>query len=69
MSRPSSTTCLENIGPRERRKRLVGGVVTLVLGLGVAVLSWGTDFWWRPAPLFLIFWGGALGIFQALDHT
>lgn len=65
---PSPPTCIENIGPLERRKRLLAGVAALVLGAALAWLPPGDALWWR-LTLFVPFWGGALGILQALDRT
>ncbi|HET7854061.1 MAG TPA: hypothetical protein VFM04_06365 [Candidatus Methylomirabilis sp.] len=59
-----------NIGPKEERKRLIMGIATLAAGLGIAagLIVIGVDRWWRLG-LFLPFWFGALGIFQALEAT
>jgi hypothetical protein len=59
-----------NIGPRERRRRLRQGIVTLILGalLGVVMARAGVDPWWRLA-LVLPFWTGALGVSQAREET
>jgi hypothetical protein len=57
-----------NLGPRERRKRLVIGVVALILGLCIALAS-------RPmsavgyALVFVLFWIAGLGLFQAKEKT
>jgi len=60
----------ENIGPHERRKRAVTGVLGPLVGLGafVALLILGAPRIWRLG-LFLPFWFGALGWFQAQSHT
>ena len=62
--------CTTNIGPRERRKRMTFGIVSLVVGagFGAALLALGLGRAWRLA-LFLPFVGGGVGIFQALDKT
>jgi hypothetical protein len=62
--------CIPNISPAERRKRLMGGVVTLVLSLAVlaALIAVGADRWWRMA-LFPLFAGAATGYFQWRDKT
>lgn len=59
-----------NIGPKESRKRLIMGVVMLAVGIGVAIALIFTDLnrWWRIG-LFLPFWMGALGLFQAKEKT
>jgi hypothetical protein len=59
-----------NIGPWGRRRRAVAGAVTLAVGLAglVVLLLGGMDRGWRVV-LFVPFWAGALGIFQARGHT
>ncbi|MEY4548702.1 MAG: hypothetical protein RL685_4897 [Pseudomonadota bacterium] len=64
---PSLTVvCPPNIGPAERRKRLIVGAVALCVCVGAAVLLSldGAPRYWRLL-LFLPFWTAALGIFQA----
>jgi hypothetical protein len=62
--------CVANISPRERRKRLAGGVIALIMSLvALVVLVWlGVDRWWRLI-LFPIFYGAAVGFFQWRDQT
>ncbi len=59
-----------NIGPRERWRRLATGVLMLAVGTGItaALILTGLDRWWRIG-LFVPFWMGALGVFQARDQT
>jgi len=59
-----------NIGARERRKRLTVGVVALSFGVIIAVLLVvvRAPLVWR-LPLFLPFYVGGLGVFQARDKT
>ena len=59
-----------NIGPKESRKRLIMGVIMLAVGIGVGTALIFTDLnrWWRIG-LFLPFWMGALGLFQAKEKT
>ena len=59
-----------NIGPRERRKRLVFGIAGLGVGAAIALLLIliPAPLPWR-APLFLPFFVGALGVFQAREKT
>jgi hypothetical protein len=66
----SQPVCVINIGPKESRKRLIMGVVVLAVGIGVAIALIFTDLnrWWRIG-LFLPFWMGALGLFQAMGKT
>lgn len=62
--------CIANISPRERRKRLIGGIVQFVITLAIlaALIATGADRWWRLA-LLPLFWGAALGFFQWRDKT
>jgi hypothetical protein len=59
-----------NIGTGERRKRLVFGIVAFGVGVVITVLLVvaRAPFVWR-LPLFLVFYFGALGVFQARDKT
>ena len=68
--KPEQVVCLENIGPRERRKRIGFGVILLVASLGLAavVVLTGVNRWWRLA-LFLPLAGSAIGFFQAFERT
>ncbi len=65
-----SEVCIANISPRERLKRLIGGVIPFVIGL--AILAWllaiHADRLWR-VPLFFLFAGAAVGFFQWRDKT
>jgi len=66
----AGSACVMNIGVRERRKRMKFGV-TLVAASGLVatvLVATGADRWWRLA-LFLPFWAGALGVFQAREKT
>ena len=67
---PSSQLCIANISTRERRKRLLGGAIELVIGLGIwaALLAFGVNRWWRLA-LLPVFWGAIEGYFQWRDRT
>jgi hypothetical protein len=66
----SQVICIANISPRERRKRLVAGIVQLVITLAIlsALVAAGVDRLWR-LPLVLLFWGAAIGYFQWRDQT
>lgn len=59
-----------NIGPGERRKRLLSGVVAFVAGIVALVLLvvFSADRWWRLA-LILPFWAAGIGFFQHRDKT
>ena len=62
--------CIANISPRERLKRLIGGVIPFVFAL--AILTWqisaNADRLWR-LPLFILFVAAASGFFQWRDKT
>ena len=62
--------CIPNISLRERRRRLAGGIVSFVVSLAIlaALVARGANRWWR-LPLFLLFWGAAVGFFQWRDKT
>jgi hypothetical protein len=62
--------CVENIGPRGRRQRLLFGLACFAIGVVMAAILLGFDApWpWRFA-LFLPFVAGANGYFQARDRT
>lgn len=57
-----------NLGPRERRKRLIMGVVALTLGLCTALGARPTSAVGRLS-VFVLFWIAALGLFQAKEKT
>jgi hypothetical protein len=61
---------VNNLGPKQTRKRLVMGVVMLAAGIGIAValIVGGSDCWWRLA-VFFPFWMAGLGLFQAKEKT
>ena len=62
--------CIANIGPRERRQRLISGTVMLALGICIAavlVVSHLPALW--RLPLILLFYGGASGVFQWREKT
>src|SRR5688500_12395910 len=62
--------CIPNIGPRERRRRLVMGVV--IAGLTVALLAWlvtaGAPRVWRLL-VFVPAWIAALDVLQVRAKT
>lgn len=62
--------CIPNISTRERRKRLAGGAIQLVISLGIFALlvALGADRWWRLI-LLPMFWGAAVGFFQWREKT
>ncbi|MGH2398007.1 MAG: hypothetical protein ACRDFW_13750 [bacterium] len=62
--------CLANISPRERRKRLIGGVIQFVITIAIlaALIATDADRLWR-LPLLFLFWGATSGFFQWRDKT
>lgn len=62
--------CAVNIGPRERRKRLISGIVLLAVagGLAAFLLATGASRLAR-LTLFLPLWISGVGFFQAFDKT
>ena len=59
-----------NIGPGERRKRILMGITMLAVGasLALTLILTGAPRPWR-LTLFFPFWMGALGFFQAREKT
>jgi len=62
--------CIANISPRERLKRLMGGLIPFILALAIltALILVGANRLWR-LPLFLLFMGAGSGYFQWRDKT
>jgi hypothetical protein len=66
----ATSVCIPNIGPRERQRRLIGGVVLLL----IAVCVGGCLIWFdAPRPwrllVFLPVWASAIGFFQVSAKT
>lgn len=64
------SVCIANIGPRERRKRLMFGITALAASVVISFLF--VFYGVRPLfrlPLFVPLFAGALGFFQARDRT
>ncbi len=63
--------CPINIGPKQRRMRAIAGVVGLLLAAGVAIglASAGVGVVWRAAAVFVLAYGGSLGLLQARAKT
>jgi hypothetical protein len=59
-----------NIGPRERRKRRLLGIVALTVGVGAAfvLVVYGAPRWSRLIVFFPM-WMAGLGLLQARDKT
>jgi len=66
----TETICIANIGPRERRKRLTFGLVSLGLSAAIAaaLVSTGAAVAWR-AGVFLPLMAAGLGVFQWREKT
>jgi hypothetical protein len=66
----NGAVCIANIGPRERRKRLVSGLIALGAALLVAavLLATGAPRPWRLV-LFPALWVAGIGIFQYREKT
>ncbi len=66
----TGAVCIPNINTAERRKRLAGGAVGLVISLAIlgGLMAFGAGRWWRLL-LFPMFAGSASGYFQWRDHT
>jgi hypothetical protein len=66
----SGEVCIPNISPRERLKRLIGGIIPFALAL--CLLTWQLSIdanrLWR-LPLFVLFVAAASGFFQWRDKT
>mgnify|MGYP003383203838 CR=1 FL=1 len=62
--------CIVNIGPTERRKRLISGIVSSAISLAIltGLLASGANHGWRLF-LFLPFVAAASGFFQWHDKT
>ena len=64
------TTCLPNIGPRQRKRRVIGGMVMLVVTVLVATWLVMADARWFWRLLIALPAGAsALGFFQAQART
>jgi hypothetical protein len=69
-SSTSDDVCIPNISRPEQRKRLMSGVVMLLVALAIlaALLVFGVSRWWRLI-LFPLFAGAGSGYFQWRDKT
>ena len=63
-------TEVANIGPRERRKRRLFGIVSLTAAVGVAfvLVAFAAPRWWRLVVFFPL-WMAGLGLLQAREKT
>jgi hypothetical protein len=66
----ATATEVANIGPRERRKRRVLGIVSLTVAVaaGFVLVSFGAPRWSRLV-LFFPLWMAGLGLLQAREKT
>ncbi|MGB8648464.1 MAG: hypothetical protein WCF84_24725 [Anaerolineae bacterium] len=66
----AGTLCIANISPRERRRRLIAGVVPFVIALAIlgTLMAFGVNRLWR-LPLLLLFLAATIGFFQWRDKT
>jgi hypothetical protein len=66
----AATTEVANIGPRERRKRRLLGIVSLTVAVGFAfvLVSFGAPRWSRLVVFFPL-WLAGLGLLQAREKT
>lgn len=66
----SATREATNIGPRERRKRRLFGIVSLTVAVGVAfvLVVYGAPRWSRLVVFFPL-WMAGLGLLQAREKT
>ena len=62
--------CIPNISLVEQRKRLIGGVLGLIMGIAVLaiLINTGAVRTWRLA-LFPLWMGATVGYFQAREKT
>lgn len=65
----TTASCI-NIGPRERRKRMIGGLAALAAAivLGAVLVATGAARMWRTL-MFVPLFGAGLGFFQARAKT
>lgn len=66
----SAQACVANIGPRQRRQRLVFGIVALAASAVILAALLGTEGpRWPRLLAALPFWAGALGYLQHREKT
>jgi len=65
----TSVVCF-NLGPRERQKRLVVGLMGIVVGIAAFVMLRASAApWWGYLVLMPIFMAGAVGLIQWRERT
>jgi preprotein translocase subunit Sec61beta len=67
---PAREACIANIGPRQRRRRVMIGGASLAAGVvfTALVLAAGTSREWR-LPAFVPIWAGMLSLLEARART
>jgi hypothetical protein len=66
----SAQACVANIGPRQRRRRLVFGMVAFAASAVILAALLGTAApRWPRLLAALPFWAGALGFLQHRERT
>ena len=62
--------CIPNISRKEQQKRLLSGVIQLIISFAILAVLIAIDAnrWWRLA-LFPLFWAAAAGFFQWREKT
>lgn len=66
----AAEVCFINIGPRQRRRRLLAGVTMLAIGVGIAVaLVVGEAPRLSRLWLLIPFFGAGMGFFQWREKT
>jgi len=70
LPKPPALDAAENIGPAERRARIIMGTGSLIVGLavGAVLAAKGVSRWWRIL-LILPFYNAVLGFLQARERT
>lgn len=62
--------CIPNIGPKQRRLRMLGGIVSLAIAvIALALLETFGFFRWTRVILVLPLWSAALAVLQAREKT
>jgi hypothetical protein len=62
--------CFVNIGPKERQKRLMGGLISGTIGVAVFVIVQALTLpWWANLATLPFFFFAGTGFFQWRDKT
>lgn len=66
----SGEACLVNIGPKERQKRLMSGLISGAIGVTVFVIVQALTLpWWANLATLPFFFVAGTGFFQWRDKT